>query len=56
MINCFFFALNVSRGRVGLFLLGHRMEVGRVDLSGFTILDVLDAADEIVTLQLEVDW
>jgi hypothetical protein len=37
-------------------LLGHGLKVGQVDLPGLTVLDVLDAADEVVSLQLKGDW
>jgi len=38
-----------------LVLFGHVLEVGRVHFTGLAVLDVLNAADEIVSLQLEVD-
>ncbi len=40
----------------GLLLLSNGLEVGRVHFPGLTVLNVLNATNEVIALQLEVHW
>jgi hypothetical protein len=53
-MNFFFCYLNFWQGWLAYFWAGNSLEVSRIDLMILTILNILNVADKIISLQLEV--